>query len=188
MKALTYVVAALLVLGASGTADEPATVDWTDLPGTDGKAHSLSEWKGKDVVVVAITRDRCPVAVSYFGKMSEFAATQSRAALVAINLDGSDDLPGMTRVAQERAFKFPYLRDAGQAVGRRLGARSTPEFFVLDRDRRVVYRGAWDDGQPDGRVKDRYVEAAVEAALAGRKPAVAETVPVGCSIRYAADR
>ena len=140
------------------------------------------------MIVVAITRNRCPVAVSYFGKMSEFAATQTRAALVAINLDGNDDLTGMTRLAQDRAFKFPYLRDASQALGRRLGARSTPEFFVLDRDRRVVYRGAWDDGQPDGRVRDRYVEAAVEAALAGRKPAVAETVPVGCSIHYATDR
>ena len=177
--------AALVVLAVSGgRAGEKAPVTWADLPGVDGKTHSLAGLKDKAVVVVAVTRDRCPMAVKYFEKMNAFVVAEPAAALVAVNVEDGDTLDSMARVARARAFKFPYLRDASQDLGRRLGAVGTPEFFVLNKDREIVYRGAWDDGLPPGKVKDRYVEAAVTAALAGRAPAVAETKPVGCSITY----
>jgi hypothetical protein len=120
--------------------------------------------------------------------MNEFATSQKSAALVAINLEADDDLEGMREVAADRGFKFAYLRDESQDVGRQLGAVSTPEFFVLNQDRVVIYRGAWDDGRADDQVKERYVEAAVAAALAGKKPAVAETKAAGCSISYKSAR
>src|SRR5262245_30522474 len=172
----------LLAAGLAGLAADKPAVDWTDLPGVDGKSHALADLKDKDVVVVAITRDRCPVAVSYFRKMNELAASNKSIALVAINLEEADDLDSMKGVAKERGFQFLYLRDADQEVGRRLGATVTPEFFVLNKDRQVVYHGAWDDGLPASRAKDRYVEDAVKAALAGKTPAVTATKAYGCSI------
>jgi peroxiredoxin len=181
----TLLSAALLILAvAAGRAGDKTPIAWADLPAVDGKTHSLADLKDKAVVVVAITRDRCPMAVKYFQKMNEFVAAEPAAALVAVNLEDGDSLDSMNRVARDRGFKFPYLRDASQDLGRKLGAVGTPEFFVLNKDREVVYRGAWDDGLPVGKVKDRYVEEAVKAALAGRTPAIAETKPVGCSISY----
>jgi peroxiredoxin len=173
----------LLVTGVAVRAADTPAVAWANLPGVDGKTHSLADLKDKDVIVVAVTRNRCPMAVAYFQKMNDFASS-GRAAFVAINLEEEDDLDGMREVAKERGFRFPYLRDASQEVGHALGATCTPEFFVLGKDRQVVYRGAWDDGRPAGKVKDRYVEEAVTAALAGKKPAVAETKAPGCSINY----
>jgi peroxiredoxin len=181
--------AILLVTAGFGLrAEDKSPVTWADLPGVDGRTHSLADLKDKPVVVVAVTRNRCPVAVSYFQKMNEFATADPAVALVAINLEEADDLDGMRDVARDRGFKFPYLRDAGQDVGRRLGATATPEFFVLNRDREVVYRGAWDDGLPPGKVKVRYVEDAVNATLAGKRPAVTETKAPGCSISYKTER
>jgi hypothetical protein len=116
--------------------------------------------------------------------MNEFVAAEPAAALVAVNLEEGDTLDTMGRVARDRGFKFPYLRDASQDLGRKLGAVGTPEFFVLNRAREVIYRGAWDDGLPAGKVKGHYVEDAVKAALAGKAPAVTETKPIGCSISY----
>ena len=176
--------AALLICSVSNLQAGDKPISWADLPGVDGKTHSLSDLKGKEVVVVAVTRDRCPMAVRYFQKMNEFAEAGKTTALVAVNLEDGDDLESMQRVARARGFKFPYLRDASQELGHRLGAVGTPEFFVLNKNREVVYRGAWDDGLPPGKVKDRYVEDAVKAVLAGRTPAVTETKPVGCSITY----
>jgi peroxiredoxin len=186
MKLPIAAVVTLAVALVVQCADRPP-VTWSDLPGVDGKSHSMSDLKGKDVIVVAITRNRCPMAVAYFERMNAFAAS-GRAAFVAINVQDDDDLDGMRQVAKERGFKFPYLRDETQEVGHRLGATCTPEFFVLNKEREVVYRGAWDDGRPVGKVKERYVEEAVTAALAGKKPAVSETKAPGCSISYRTTR
>jgi len=179
-----FCAAIALTLATMARAGDKESIHWTDLPGVDEKSHSLSDLKDKDVVVVAITRNRCPVAVSYFQKMNELAGRDKAVALVAINLEEVDDLDGMKEVARERGFKFPYLRDASQDVGRRLGATVTPEFFVLNKDREVVYRGAWDDGLPAGKVVHKYVEVAVKAALAGKSPAVTATKAAGCAIDY----
>lgn len=174
--------------GPSGSAGDKPSINWTDLPGIDGKSHSMSEFKDKKVVVVAITRNRCPVAVSYFRKMNELIESETGVALVAINLEETDDLDDMKAVAKDRSFQFPYLRDAQQDVGRKLGATVTPEFFVLDQDRQVVYQGAWDDGLPANRSKEHFVVDAVKAALAGKRPAVTSAKASGCSINYRSER
>jgi peroxiredoxin len=181
---LHFCAVVVLTIAVMARAGDKESITWADLPGVDGKTHSLSDLNDKDVVVVAITRNRCPVAVSYFQKMNELAGRDRAVALVAINLEEVDDLDGMKDVARERGFKFPYLRDSSQEVGRRLGATVTPEFFVLNKDREVVYRGAWDDGLPAGKVVHRYVETAVKAARAGKAPAVTATKAAGCAIDY----
>jgi hypothetical protein len=80
------------------------------------------------------------------------------------------------------------LHDATQQVARSYGAAYTPEFVVLNKERKVVYLGAMDDS-PDGKnITKRYLEDAVTAALAGQKPQTAETPAVGCAVRYVKER
>lgn len=167
---------------------------WNKLEGVDGKRHSLSDLADKDAVVVVFTCNSCPVATDYEDRIiafsKKFAGPGGRVALVAINVNtlAEDRLEKMKERAQAKGFGFSYLYDDTQKIGKAFGAAFTPEFFVLDRQRRVVYMGGMDDNSQAGEVKAHYLEPAVEAALAGKKPATAEAPAIGCRVRYARPR
>ena len=197
--ALGFTLAALLALSAPAGAGkfnkvlspgDPAPA-WEGLAGTDGKKHSLADLKGKDVVVVVFTCNSCPVAEAYEDRLIAFARQHagagSKVGLVAVNVNtGRDDaLPAMTKRAEKKGFPFPYLYDPSQEIARKYGAQFTPEFVVLDKDRKVVYLGAMDDKAPPGDAKLKHLEAAVTAALAGQTPTTAETsAAAGCGIKF----
>jgi peroxiredoxin len=160
---------------------------WTDLPGTDGKKHSLSDLKDKSVIVVAFTCNSCPVAESYEDRNIDFAKKYSqRVAFVAINVNTIEDdrLPKMTERAKDRGFPFVYLYDESQRIAREFGAMYTPEFFVIDKDRKIAYMGAMDEKAPPAAAGKLFLEQAIEGVLAGKKPAIGETLARGCRIRY----
>lgn len=167
---------------------------WSDLPGVDDTKHSLSDLKNKDAVVVVFTCNSCPYAVDYEDRMIEFAKKHAgpdgKVGLVAINVNRvpEDRLPKMKERAEQKEFPYPYLYDETQKIARDYGAIFTPEFYVLDGERKVVYMGAMDDSSNPEKVTKNYLEAAVEAALNGELPAVTETGAVGCRIRYERER
>lgn len=168
-----------------------AAPEWTDLAGTDGKKHALADLKDKDVVVVVFTCNTCPVAVAYEDRLIAFAKDHPKVAVVAINPNtGKDDAPEeMARRAKKKEFPFAYLSDPDAAVAKKYGAMFTPEFFVLDKDRKVAYTGAMDDKAPPGEAKTKHLEAAVAAVLAGKKPDTAETsASAGCKIKFPAKK
>ncbi len=166
--------------------DAPA---WKDLPGVDGKKHSLADLKEKEAVVIVFTCNSCPYAVEYEDRLiaftKKYAGEKSKTAVVAINVNKvkEDLLPKMKERAKKKEFPFPYLFDESQQIARDYGALWTPEFFVLNKQRKIVYMGAMDDSTDASKVKQKYVEAAVKAVLAGEKPATEETVAVGCRVR-----
>ena len=97
--------------------------------------------------------------------------------------------------AAQTGYNFPYVYDQSQQLGRELGATHTPEFFVFNKQRKLVYTGLMNDSpaamRTDGTINytrgtptEFHVKDAVEAALAGRPAAVSETRPQGCSIAY----
>lgn len=166
---------------------------WTDLEGVDGKRHSLADLADKDVVVVVFTCNSCPVATDYEDRIlaisKKYAAGQ-KVALVAINVNkiAEDSLPKMKERAASKGFDFPYLYDGSQKIGKQFGAAFTPEFFVLNRERQVVYMGGMDDNSSAAAVTKQFLEPAIEAALAGKQPEVAEAPAIGCRVRYARER
>lgn len=187
-------VSGLTALGWTDAPAKPAVGEakpgWENLPGVDGKNHSLAELSSRDVVVVAVTCNHCPIAAEYVDRMKQFAKKRcgddSKVALVAVSVSQfeTDKLPRMKEAAKRRGFNFPYLYDESQEIARKLGASVTPEFFVLDKQRTLVYRGAWDDNVNEASVKQRYVELAVDALLAGNAPPVKETRARGCPVDY----
>lgn len=168
--------------------------EWSKLPGTDGMKHSLADLKDKDFVVVVFTCNSCPIAIAYEDRIVAFArkhaGSTSRVALVAINVNviPEDRLDKMKERAKEKGFDFPYLFDETQKIAREYGASTTPEFFVLNKERRVVYMGALDDRTKEEEVTVSYLGRAIEASLKGEKIDKAETLPRGCKIRYLRDR
>jgi peroxiredoxin len=157
------------------------------LEATDGKKYGLDDFKDKDLVVLVITCNECPVAQSYEDRVIALAKKyKDRVAVVALNVcSGEDeDLPKMKAHAEKKGFNFVYLRDPDQKIGRVFGASKTPEFFVLNKERKIAYMGALDDELNPAKVTEKYLDSAVEAALKGEKPAKAETPAYGCSIEY----
>ncbi|MDA7980445.1 MAG: thioredoxin family protein [Pirellulales bacterium] len=161
---------------------------WENLPGTDGKNHSLKDLEKATAVVVVFTCNQCPVAVAYEDRFMAFAKEYAEKGVkfVAINVNTSDSekLPAMKERAAEKGFSFPYLYDESQAIARNYGAQVTPHLYLLDGQRKLAYVGAFDDNQDKSRVKENYLKDAVEAVLAGKPVENAETRPKGCGIGY----
>ena len=162
---------------------------WSELDGVDGKKHSYDDVAAADFVVVVFTCNSCPYALDVEDRLFALSAKtkQLGGALVAVNVNTieADAMPAMKDKAKEKGFTFPYLYDPTQAIANAFGAKTTPEFYVLSPDRKVVYMGSLDDS-PDGKaVTKRYVESAIDAVRAGKAPEVIETVPIGCRIRFA---
>lgn len=170
-----------------------AAPDWKDLPGTNDKRLSLADLKGKSVVIVVFTCNTCPTAVDYEDRIMAIVKKYSdsgKVAVVAVNSNQveGDLLPKMKERATERNFNFDYVHDDSQQVAKAYGATFTPEFFVLDQNRKIAYMGALDDATKPDQVKVRYLEDAVDAVLAGRAPETRETIARGCLVRYARQR
>jgi peroxiredoxin len=187
-------VVALAVPASAGKFNKKVSVGdaaptFSDLPGVDGKSYSTTDFKDKDILVVVVTCNHCPVAVAYEDRIIAFTkkyatGSDSKVGLVAINVNNleADKLPKMKERAKEKGFNFPYLYDEGQGIGRALGASVTPEFFVLNKERKIVYMGAMDDNQ--GNPKTNYLSTAVDAALKGESVSTSETRARGCSVKY----
>jgi peroxiredoxin len=168
-----------------------ATAPAFDLPGVDGRNHSLDEYADAQVLVLVQSCNHCPYVLAWEGRINdlqrEYAAGGVR--IVAINSNDAEAYPGdsfdaMVEHARGAGYVIEYLHDESQDVMRALGSERTPEAFVYDADRRLVYHGAVDDNRDEEDVTARYLRDAIEAALAGEDPPVADTPPVGCTVKW----
>ena len=162
---------------------------WTSTTGTDGKQHSLDDYKSAKVIVAVFTCNHCPVAQQYEERLIElqrdYQGKGVQVVAICVNAGEEDNLSAMQERAKERKFNFPYLSDPSQAAGKLYGSQKTPEAFVLDADRKIVYMGAIDDNwMAADDVKKPYLRNAIDAALEGRKLEVQEMRATGCGIEY----
>jgi peroxiredoxin len=169
--------------------DEPAP-SFT-LPGVDGRQHSLDDYADSEILVLIQSCNHCPYVISWEGRMIEIQRDYADRGvrIVAVNSNDAsykreDSFDEMRKRAQGRGFNFDYLHDEDQSLARALGSERTPEVFVFDRDRRLVYHGAIDDNRDDRAVTTHYLRDALDAVLRGDEPPVAETAPVGCTVKW----
>jgi len=162
------------------------------LPGVDGATHRLSEFSGKPVLVVAFWCNHCPYVRAWEGRMIDLGRKYGPrgVAFVLINSNDARSYPedgfeSMARRAKEKGYPFPYLHDESQEVARAYGALVTPHPMVFDRERRLKFQGRIDDDhERPGRVAHRYLETAIEQALAGRPVTPSELPVLGCSVKW----
>jgi peroxiredoxin len=169
-----------------------AAPQWEALPAATGDPLASRELSELPVTVVAFTCNTCPYAVDAQQRLIELDRwlRERGGRLVAINVNkvDGDRLEDMRQRARDAGFTFPYLYDESQQIAKRFGATTTPEFYVLDDQWQVAYMGALDDS-PDGeQIDHQHVRAAVEAVLRGAAVERAETVPIGCRIRFERSR
>lgn len=166
-----------------------AAPKWSGVVGVDDKQHSLDEYKDAKLIVQVFTCNHCPIAIIYEDRLvqlqKDYKDKGVQLVAVSVSTMEADSLSAMKERAEGKGFNFPYLRDASQKCGRDFGATATPQVFVLDANRKVVYMGAIDDSWMDpAEVKKPYLRDALDAALKGKMPEVTETKAKGCGIEY----
>jgi peroxiredoxin len=161
-----------------------------DLPGVDGRSHSLGDYADKPALAVVWSCNHCPYVQAWEGRMIELQREYGDRGfgLVAISSNDADAYPedsfdAMKSRAEGQGFNFDYLYDEDQSVLEAYGAERTPEVFLFDGDRRLVYHGAIDDSREEDEVTQRYLRDAIEAVLAGEGPEVGDTPAVGCTVK-----
>lgn len=169
-----------------------------NLPATDGSTLSSSDLE-EDVVVLVFLANHCPWVRGMDGDLvalvDSFEGESVRFVGVSVNHRDEDRLPAMKEHASRVGYNFTYVYDESQELGRALGATRTPEYFVFDDDRELVYMGAihdspaleTSDGSIDytrGEPSEHYVADSVRATLAGEPVEPAETRAHGCSVEY----
>jgi peroxiredoxin len=161
------------------------------LPGVDGVDHSLGDYRDAPALVLVQSCNHCPYVQAWEGRLDavsrDYADRGVRVVAISSNDVAShpeDSFEQMQRRAREQGFSFDYLYDESQDVAHALGSERTPEVFVYDADRRLAYHGAIDDNRDETAVTTRYLRAALDSVLAGETPAVADTAPVGCTVKW----
>jgi peroxiredoxin len=163
------------------------------LPDTSGKAVGLADFQGRPALLVVFMCNHCPYVKHLRAGLAQLARDyQPRgAAIVGINANDvanyPEDSPAkMREEANSAGYRFPYLFDESQAVARAYRAACTPDFYLFDKNRKLVYRGQFDDSRPGNgvAVTGRDLRAALDAVLAGQ-PAISDQKPsVGCNIKW----
>lgn len=171
-----------------GTRAEPFA-----LPDTDGRTVSLADFQRAPALLVMFICNHCPYVKHVRSKLAELTREYQNkgVAIVGINSNDADAYPddspeAMKREVAEAGYVFPYLYDATQEVAKAYQASCTPDFFLFDGNRRLVYRGQLDDSRPgnDKPVTGRDLRAALDAVLAGRPPLESQMPSIGCNIKW----
>ncbi len=162
------------------------------LPDVSGRTVSRADFTRRPLVVMFIC-NHCPYVKHIRSGLAQLGRDyQDRGVgIVAISSNNVEDYPQdspdkMKIEAREAGYVFPYLYDASQEVAKAYRAACTPDFYVFDKDHRLVYRGQFDDSRPGNGVPvtGRDLRAAIDAVLAG-KPVSADQKPsIGCNIKW----
>lgn len=170
------------------------TISNFSLKNVNGKNVSLSDYKDAKGFIITFTCNHCPYSVAYEDRIIALHNTYAAKGypVIAINPNNpakqpEDAFDRMKTRAKEKGFTFPYLFDEGQRIYPQYGATKTPHVYILQKTSKgnqVKYIGAIDDNHEDAKaVKEKYVENAVNALLAGKDISVKETKAIGCSIK-----
>lgn len=158
-----------------------------------GRTVALADFASAPALLVAFICNHCPYVKHLREGFLAFAREYQAKGLAVVAISANDpaaypdDAPeAMAREAKSAGFTFPYLYDETQAVARAYEAICTPDFFLFDRDRRLVYRGRFDASRPGSNVPvtGADLRAAVDALLAGRHVPAEQHPSMGCSIKW----
>ena len=163
------------------------------LPDTSGKIVSLADFQDAPALLVVFMCNHCPYVKHVRHELAELAVEYQarRVAVVGINSNDAanypDDSPTkMVEEVKNIGYCFPYLYDGAQAVAKAYRAACTPDLYLFDRLRRLVYRGQFDDSRPGNGipVTGNDLREALDAVLAGKPVSPNQKPSIGCNIKW----
>lgn len=163
-----------------------------NLPATDGKTYSLSNFDNAKYIVVFFTCNHCPYVIGsdevtrktverFQPHGVEFVGINSNSK----NTNETDDFPHMVERIKEHNFPWKYLYDESQNVAEAYGALRTPHFYVFDEERKLVYTGRGVDNPRDtSKMTVNDLDRALEELTSGKSVSVPMTNPIGCNVKW----
>jgi len=163
-----------------------------DLPATDGKSYSLTDFADSRFLVVFFTCNHCPYVIGSDEvtrtTVEKFAPQGVRFTAINSNSENTypeDSFPNMVKRMEEHSFPWLYLYDKDQSTARAYGALRTPHFFVFDENRRLVYTGRGVDYPRDAsKATVNDLDRALTELTSGKPVSVPLTNPIGCNIKW----
>ncbi len=163
-----------------------------ELKGTDNKKYDKFTFADRTALVLIVTCNHCPYARAYWHRLIKLynQFESDNLMILAVNPNDAGQYPAdsfeeMKKLKKELKLPFPYLHDEDQQITKKLGATRTPEAFVFNSKRQLVYKGAIDDNWENANmVTSVYLEDAIEYTLDGMEPDYTEIPAVGCSVKW----
>ena len=158
-----------------------------------GQSYSLASFNGKAALLVMFICRHCPYVVHVEQEIAKIGQDYTDRGLGIIGISSNDPVsypedapPRLKEMAERLGFTFPFCFDETQDVAMAYGAACTPDFYLFDRERRLVYHGQLDDSRPGSNkpVTGRDLRAAINAALAGKPVDSKQKASIGCSIKW----
>ena len=159
----------------------------------DGQTVSLSDFQNAPALLVMFICNHCPFVKHVADQLAQLGREyrDRGVAIVAINSNDVSSHPAdspeqMVAEAEQRGYTFPYLYDETQEVAKAYQAACTPDFFLFDANKELVYRGQLDSSRPDSGipVTGEDLRSALDAVLAGTKPSPEQRASLGCNIKW----
>jgi peroxiredoxin len=165
------------------------------LRNVDGQMVGMHDFDDQPALLVIFMCNHCPFIKHVAGELARLASDYMPRGVAIVGINSNDaaaqpqDSPEqMVHEAEQRGYPFPYLYDETQEVAKAYGAACTPDFFLYDRQRKLVYRGQLDASRPGNNVPvtGSDLRAALDAVLAGRAPPEKQIPSIGCNIKWRA--
>lgn len=163
------------------------------LPDVSGEMVSLSDFADAPALLVVFMCNHCPYVIHVADGLARLAAEYQQRGVAVVGINSNDtatypeDSPkNMAKEVKRRRYSFSYLYDESQEVAKAYRAACTPDFYVFDRQRKLVYRGQMDSSRPGGgdEVTGKDLRAALDAVLENRPVSANQKPSLGCNIKW----
>ena len=165
------------------------------LMNVDGREVALADFEGQPALLVIFMCNHCPFVIHIADELARLTSEYMARGVAVVGINSNDvskhpaDSPEqMVHEAESRGYQFPYLYDETQEVAHAYRAACTPDFFLFDKNRKLVYRGQLDDSRPGSGVPvtGKDLRGALDAVFAGKAPAEEQRASLGCNIKWIA--
>lgn len=176
--------------GKLGIGDKPVLTN-VKMDDVSGAKISLADVKKENGLLVMFSCNTCPFVLQWENRFNEVKAwaDKNKVGMVVLNSnhqkrDGEDSFEAMKKHAKDKGYNFYYALDDESAIANAFGGQTTPHVFLFNSKMELAYKGAIDDSYKSAKdVKQAYLKDAIASVSSGKQVAVAETKPVGCSIK-----
>ena len=163
------------------------------LPNVDGRTVALADFATAPALLVVFMCNHCPYVKHVAAGLAQLARDYQAKGVAVVGINSNDvaahpdDAPAeMVREAKHRGYIFAYLFDEDQRVAKAYKAACTPDFYLFDKNQKLVYRGQMDASRPDSSipVTGNDLRTALDAVLAGKPVAPEQKPSIGCNIKW----
>ena len=163
-----------------------------NLKSIDGKTYSLNNLKNAKALLIIFMCNHCPYVKAKQRIIIDLQAKYKDKGLVIVGINSNesenypeDNFEGMIKTAKEKGYNFVYLHDEPQQVAKSYGASCTPDPFLFDAEKKLVYHGRFDNAlEPGQQATEFNMDEAIQAVIAGKKPKHDFLYSIGCSIKW----